>query len=94
MATSSDRVRADLMAFYPGCWECGARDHLDDDLRWIDVGLQVDHVVPLWNLTAAERLELKWWLPWNLQLLCRACHAVKSKREAARRAEIARSSRR
>lgn len=82
MATSSDRARADLMAFYPGCWECGV---LTDDV-------EVDHVVPLWNLTDDERLELKWWLPFNLELLCRRCHGKKTRREARRRAQIARSS--
>lgn len=86
MATSSDRARRDLVAFYPGCWECG-------ELESFDVGVQVDHVVPLWNLTVAERLELKWWLPFNLQLLCDRCHAVKTKREAGRRAEIRRTGR-
>lgn len=80
------------MAFYPGCWECGARAHIDDNDRWISPFLAVDHVVPLWNLTDAERLELKWWLPFNLQLLCRRCHRAKTKREAGRRAEIARES--
>lgn len=52
--------------------------------------LELDHVKPLWSLTAGERLELKWWLPFNLQLLCHWCHAAKSAEEARRRAWDAR----
>jgi len=48
--------------------------------------LYVDHVKPLWSLTAEERKELRWWLPGNLQLLCGPCHAVKTRREAGDRA--------
>lgn len=90
MATSSDHARAHLVAFYPGCWECGARDHLDDELRWVDVGLAVDHVVPLWSLSDEERTELRWWLPFNLQLLCKRCHDAKTANEAAVRALLRR----
>lgn len=65
-----------LTAFYPGCWECGALTYRVD----------VDHVRPLWSLTDQERTELRWWLPFNLQLLCHDCHKAKTKREAAQRA--------
>lgn len=88
IATSADRARAELMAFYPGCWECGARSYLDDDLLWVDVGLEVDHVVALWSLSDDERTELRWWLPFNLQLLCRRCHRAKTAIEADVRARI------
>lgn len=57
------------------CWGCGARDR----------ALELEHIRPLWSLTAAERLELKWWLPFNLQLLCRECHRAKSARETRQR---------
>lgn len=53
-------------------------------------GTQVDHVRPLWSLSGAERVELRWWLPFNLQLLCRPCHAAKTAREAAERARLRR----
>lgn len=73
-----------LTAFYPGCWSCGR-------LEWGPGGytgltLAVDHVRPLWSLTDAERLELRWWLPFNLQLLCDECHRIKTRREAGERA--------
>lgn len=51
------------------------------------VSLHVDHVRPLWSLTDAERADLRWWLPFNLQVLCRACHNDKTAAEAAQRAE-------
>jgi 5-methylcytosine-specific restriction endonuclease McrA len=54
------------------CWGCGARDR----------ALELEHIRPLWSLTDPERLELKWWLPYNLQLLCRLCHATKTADEA------------
>lgn len=57
------------------CWECRARGRT----------LEVEHVRPLWSLTPAERREFKWWLPFNLQLLCRECHRAKSAREARER---------
>lgn len=50
------------------------------------VSLEVDHVRPLWSLTDEERTELRWWLPFNLQLLCGRCHKAKTKREAGDRA--------
>jgi hypothetical protein len=57
------------------CWSCGNHH----------ASLEVEHIRPLWSLTADERLELKWWLPFNLQLLCRACHRAKTAREARER---------
>ena len=57
------------------CWGCAARDR----------ALELEHIRPLWSLNDQERLELKWWLPFNLQLLCRECHAAKTAREARER---------
>jgi 5-methylcytosine-specific restriction endonuclease McrA len=53
--------------------------------------LFVDHVRPRWSLTEQQRGELRWWLPFNLQLLCGRCHADKTAREAAERAELRRA---
>ena len=42
-----------------------------------------DHCVPLWT---ADREDPNHWRLWeapNIQLLCPACHAVKTKREAS-----------
>lgn len=56
------------------CWSCGR------------VGaLELEHIRPLWSLSDEERRDLKWWLPFNLQLLCRECHAAKTAREARER---------
>lgn len=44
--------------------------------------LELDHIRPLWTLNEDERRELKWWLPFNLQLLCHWCHVEKTSREA------------
>lgn len=52
--------------------------------------LEVEHVRPLWSLTDDERRELRWWLPFNLQLLCLECHRAKTRREAAARARLRR----
>lgn len=60
------------------CWGCRARNR----------PLELEHVRPLWSLTPAERLELKWWLPFNLQLLCRECHRAKTAREARERYDL------
>lgn len=54
------------------------------------VSLEVDHIRPLWSLNAKERKQTRWWLPFNLQLLCAMCHKAKSKREAAERARLKR----
>ncbi len=57
------------------CWSCG------------HVGgfLELEHIRPLWSLTEAERREYRWWLPFNLQLLCTPCHRAKTAREARER---------
>lgn len=57
------------------------------------VELFVDHVRPLWSLDDAERLDLAWWLPFNLQLLCGDCHGRKTADEARIRASIRRGDR-
>lgn len=87
MATSTDRARAELTAFFDGCWECGGRLW---SARCQRIDLYVDHVVPLWSLSDEERTELKWWLPFNLQLLCKRCHDAKTANEAAVRALLRR----
>lgn len=50
--------------------------------------IEVDHIRPLWSLTPAERADIIWWTEPNLQLLCRPCHAVKTKREAGERGRV------
>lgn len=72
-----DVARHQLLWVYDGCHRCGAR-------TW---KLDVDHRRPLWSLTPAERGELRWWLPFNLWLLCDECHKAKTKWEAAARAQ-------
>ena len=72
-----------------GCWSCG-RVWLDlREMVWRGrltiVRPELEHVRPLWSLTAEERRQIRWWLPFNLQLLCRACHKAKSAREARER---------
>lgn len=62
------------------CWSCGEPAP----------ELEVEHVRPLWSLTLAERCDLRWWLPYNLQLLCIPCHRAKSAAEARDRAAIRR----
>lgn len=52
--------------------------------------LEVDHWRPLWSLTDEMRLELRWWLPFNLRLLCQSCHRSKTRHEAAVRAAVRR----
>lgn len=55
--------------------------------------LEVDHRRPLYSLDDAERLDLRWWLPENLDLLCHWCHVAKSAREARDRAREKRDAR-
>lgn len=50
------------------------------------VSLELEHIRPLWSLDDQERTQLRWWLPFNLQLLCVPCHKAKTAREAAHRA--------
>lgn len=52
--------------------------------------LEVDHWRPLWSLTPELRGELRWWLPFNLRLLCARCHRSKTRYEAALRALVRR----
>lgn len=80
LATASTAVlRAHLAAVDgPACRSCG------------EPGTEVDHVRPLWSLAPDERSQLRWWLPFNLQLLCRSCHAAKTALEAAERARLRR----
>jgi hypothetical protein len=61
------------------CWACDGPGPLE-----------LEHVRPLWSLTDAERQQLRWWLPYNLQLLCTGCHAAKTASEAAWRAALKR----
>lgn len=82
VATSGQRAHGHLVALHGStCWGCGTGP----------VPLDVDHVRPLWSLTDAERTELRWWLPFNLQLLCDRCHRAKTKAEATARAEARRA---
>lgn len=82
-SVNPSRAYAHLTALHGHCcWQCGSGEPF--------VALEVDHVRPLWSLTPRERCQLRWWLPFNLQLLCRPCHKAKTAREAARRANLAR----
>lgn len=63
------------------CWACGAPSER----------LDVDHRRPLWSLTLDQRTELRWWLPFNLQLLCPTCHKDKTRYEAGLRARVRRA---
>lgn len=81
IATSGDAAHKHLVRLHGRtCWGCAAAGP--------DVVLEVEHVRPLWSLTDAERLELRWWLPFNLQLLCVPCHRAKTRAEAAQRAAV------
>ena len=82
IATSGQAAYHHLVELHgPACWGCGDTTH----------ELEVEHVRPLWSLTDTERLELRWWLPYNLQLLCVPCHRAKSRREAGERAMLRRA---
>lgn len=51
------------------------------------LGGEVDHIIPLWKTVGmTDEQRLKYFGPENLQLLCRACHAEKTAREATERA--------
>lgn len=103
IATTPSNAHGQLVAIHGrGCWACGATtrngERLDDwrpvEERLVGppapwpVELEVDHIRPLWSLTDGERTELRWWLPFNLQLLCPECHKTKTKAEAALRAHL------
>lgn len=82
IATNATNAHGQLVTLHgPRCWGCGAPSHR----------LEVDHVRPLWALDDLERLELRWWLPFNLQLLCPPCHRAKTGFEAGMRARGLRS---
>lgn len=80
------------------CWSCGARwqpgprppawHHECGPPEPVPVALEVDHVRPLWSLADEERGQPRWWLPYNLQVLCAECHKAKTAAEAAERARI------
>lgn len=56
-------------------------------------GGEVDHRVPLWKVRhLAPMIRRAFYGPINLWLLCRQCHAAKTKREAAERAALAKES--
>lgn len=71
-------AKAQLLTLHgPVCWACDTHT----------TTLELEHVRPLWSLTDEERSELRWWLPYNLQLLCEPCHRAKTAKEAKQRAE-------
>lgn len=104
IATTTAAALKHLTAIHgPCCWECGhyaepeRQNHYSANpgqiltpVRMVLLTLEVEHTRPLWSLTEQERTELRWWLPFNLALLCRTCHRAKTKREAAERAAIRR----
>lgn len=71
------------------CWNCGEPGWPDPKTPWGAV-LEMDHRRPLWSLSPQERSEHRWWLPFNLWMLCRTCHAAKTAAEAAERAALRR----
>lgn len=91
IASSNDVAKRHLLQLHGTvCWSCGAEREghrlSDGEVVSHPVTLELEHVRPLWSLTDEERTELRWWLPFNLQLLCVPCHRAKSRREAAERA--------
>lgn len=100
LATSSNAQRWQLVELHGhACWECGETWRPGVRHEWTGlvgppaprpVELAVDHVRPLWSLSDVERQQLRWWLPFNLQLLCTTCHAAKTRREAGERAALRR----
>jgi 5-methylcytosine-specific restriction endonuclease McrA len=57
-------------------------------------GEEVDHRVPLWKVRGlADAIRRAFHGPINLWLLCRQCHAAKTKAEAAERAQATREAR-
>lgn len=82
------------------CWTCGARWQPGRAQTWrselgpplpVPVMLEVDHIRALWSLTDEERSQPRWWLPFNIQLLCPTCHKAKTAGEAAARAAARRN---
>jgi hypothetical protein len=86
LATSPEMATQQLAALHgPACADCGGEREPED------YGVELDHRRPLWSLDEAERLELWWWLPGNLQLLGPRCHRAKTAREATARAYMRRA---
>lgn len=78
IATSQTHARYQLVELHGRrCWSCGEPAGR----------LEVDHRRPLWSLDPIERLDLRWWLPFNLELLCVPCHRAKTAAEAGMRAQ-------
>lgn len=71
-------------------WKRVERGDVDHGPPAPELLVEVDHVRPLWALDEHERTDPRWWLPFNLQLLCAPCHRAKTKREAAVRARLRR----
>ena len=81
-AFSSDQRSALRAAAKPlpvKCFLCGANQRVDLMFEW-----DADHIVPLWSLPANVALNRRacFWSKSNLWVLCRTCHAAKTKREA------------
>lgn len=73
------------------CWSC-CRTRAERIAAGVQPSaLELEHIRPLWSLTPTERLELKWWLPFNLQLLCRECHRAKTAAESRERFDLQRA---
>lgn len=56
-----------------------------------NVHVELDHIVPLWKVAMMGEPRdraLRWWLPGNLQALCRECHRTKTSAEAGERARL------
>lgn len=88
ISTNVTRAHDHLVAIHgPRCWRCGLTEQPARwDLLKPPTVLEVEHIRPLWSLNDEERLQLRWWLPFNLQLLCHGCHATKTGQESAMRA--------
>lgn len=82
LAASPAFAKGQLLALHGAvCWTCGRQDP----------AVELEHARPLWALTEEERAELRWWLPFNLTLMCPPCHRAKSRAEAAERAALRRA---
>lgn len=102
LATSAAYATRQLIDLHGDrCWSCDRTEETVEVERWLHdadsidlvqvtrpVTLFLDHVRPLWLLTVDEAAELRWWLPYNLQLLCGPCHGRKTRSEARLRALI------
>lgn len=91
LASDPQTATAQLLELHGStCWACGTShreaEDWDGEQRLLPVRLELEHVRPLWSLTDDERQQLRWWLPYNLQLLCEPCHRAKTSHEAGVRA--------